>query len=445
MTYDLMVIGAGSGGVRAARIAAGYGKKVVLFESRDVGGTCVIRGCVPKKLLVYASKFAKSVKAAEAFGWNVSPPQFSWQRLIANKNHEINRLNGIYHKLLDDSGVELVQEHGQIADEHTVVADGKTYHGKRILVATGARPFYPDFAGVNYAISSDEALSLETFPEKITVLGAGYIAVEFACIFNALGAEVNLIYRGDKILRGFDDDIRVQAMQAFEKNGINVMLNTQIQQIVKDSEGKFQVQLNDGNLLTQQHQVLVAAGRVANTDGLGLESVNLQCKPNGQIITNENNQTSVESIFAVGDVCNNHNLTPVAIKEGHYLVDRLFKNSNRHLSYDFIPTTVFSQPEIATCGLTEAQAREQYQQVVVYKSQFRAMKYSMTNIDDKTFMKLIVDKETEKVLGCHIMGVDAGEMMQGFAVAMKQGITKTELDQCVGIHPTSAEELVTMR
>jgi len=442
--YDLIVIGAGSGGVRSARIAAGYGKKVAIFESSEVGGTCVIRGCVPKKLLVYASSFVKAFKSASAFGWDLPEPKFNWEKLIANKDAEINRLNKIYLELLSQSNVELIEYHASIVDENTVISNDIKYKAKRILIATGSTPFFPDIKGIEHAISSNEALSLKSLPKEITVMGAGYIAVEFACIFNSLGVKVNLIYRGNKILRGFDNDVRNFAEEAFIKNGINVILNTSILEIIKENN-HYNLVLDTGRNLELQDEVLCATGRIANTQGLGLENVQVNMKSNGQIQVDKNQNCGPETIFAVGDVCNEDNLTPVAIKEGNLLVDRWYGEGSQYIEYDFLPSTVFSQPEIGSCGYIEDQACKKFGEVLVYSSRFRAMKYAMTDIQDQTFMKLIVQKETDLVVGCHIVGADAGEMIQGFAVAIKQGITKENLNKCIGIHPTSAEELVTMK
>lgn len=442
--YDLIVIGAGSGGVRSARIAAGYGKKVAIFESSEVGGTCVIRGCVPKKLLVYAAGFVKTFKAASAFGWDIKDASFNWQKLIANKDAEINRLNKIYLSLLSNSKVELIEHHASFVDKNTVVANGKNYTAKRVLIAVGSTPFYPEIKGIEHAVSSNEALSLKTLPKEMTVMGAGYIAVEFACIFNALGVKVNLVYRGDKILRGFDEDVRNFAQEAYSKNGVNVILNSNIVEI-KPNNDKFDLILDSNINLKNQEVILCATGRVANTENLGLENLKVNTKYNGQIEVDVEQNCGPDSVYAVGDVCNSDNLTPVAIKEGNLLMDRWYAQGATYIEYDYLPSTVFSQPEIASCGYTQEQAQEHFGELNVFKSTFRAMKYAMTDIQDQTFMKLIVVKETDVVVGCHIVGADAGEMIQGFAVAIKQGITKTNLNQCIGIHPTSAEELVTLK
>ncbi|HHL31169.1 MAG TPA: glutathione-disulfide reductase [Oceanospirillales bacterium] len=442
--YDLIVIGAGSGGVRSARIAASYGKKVAIFEGDTVGGTCVIRGCVPKKLLVYASSFIKTFKSAAAFGWDMGAPAFNWQKLIANKDQEIDRLNKIYLSLLKNSGVELISHFAQFIDKNSVSAGDKIYTAKRILIATGSTPFYPDITGIEHVISSNEALSLKQLPKQMTIMGAGYIAVEFACIFNALGVKVNLVYRGDKILRGFDQDVRNFAEEAYIKNGINIITESNVIEISKQKD-RLNLLLDSDMQLKNQDVVLCATGRVANTSHLALNNLPVKIKYNGQIEVDAEQNCGPNSVFAVGDVCNSNNLTPVAIKEGHLLMDRLYGNGSIYPQYEYLPSTVFSQPEIASCGYTEEQAAEHFGELLIFKSQFRAMKYAMTEITDQTFMKLIVQKQTDLVVGCHIVGADAGEMIQGFAVAIKQGIRKGDLNQCIGIHPTSAEELVTMR
>ncbi len=438
--YDLLVIGAGSGGVRAARIAAGYGKKVAICESDKVGGTCVIRGCVPKKLFVYASQYNKLFKTAKTFGWDVQS-QFNWTTLLQNKNDEIDRLNGIYLKLLSNAGVELIKGHGSFVNEHTVDVGGEHYTAENILIATGGVPTIPNIPGRQYVITSNEALDLPELPETITINGGGYIAVEFAGIFNSLGVKVNLVYRGQQILRGFDDQVAQFAQESFVEAGINVMTNTEITAVEKDVDG-YVCQSNNGDI--RSDAVFFATGRKANTASLNLEQVGIKIKPNGQVIVNKGQQTNLPHILAVGDVCNSDNLTPVAIREGHYLVNRLFNKGNQYPEYDFIPTTVFSQPEIGTCGLTEAEAKAQYTNIECFTSTFRAMKYAMSEVTEKTLMKIVVNTDTDQVLGIHVCGADGGEMIQGFGVALKQGLTKTQLNSTIGIHPTSAEEFVTL-
>ncbi|WP_154224475.1 glutathione-disulfide reductase [Marinicella rhabdoformis] len=442
--YDLLVIGAGSGGVRAARIAAGYGKKVAICESDKVGGTCVIRGCVPKKLFVYASQYSKMFKAAKTFGWDIQS-QFNWSTLLENKNEEINRLNGIYLKLLSNSGVELINGFGSFVDAHTVDIAGQSYTAKHILIATGGTPTVPDMPGKEHVITSNEALDLPALPESITINGGGYIAVEFACIFNALGVKVNLVYRGKQILRGFDKEVAAFAQQSFIDAGINVLTETEITAVEKMSTGFICHTSHDSKHQTiASDLVFFATGRAANTAQLNLSQVGIDTQNNDQITVDKTQATSLPHVFAVGDVCNRDNLTPVAIREGHYLVDRLYKNGNQFPEYDFIPTTVFSQPEIGSCGLTEAQARKSHPNISTHTSTFRAMKYAMSEVKEKTFMKIIVNEDTDQVLGMHVVGADGGEMIQGFAVALKQGLTKTQLNSTIGIHPTSAEEFVTL-
>lgn len=438
--FDLLVIGAGSGGVRAARIAASYGKKVAICESDKVGGTCVIRGCVPKKLFVYAAQYKKMFTAAKTFGWDIQS-QFNWSTLLNNKNDEINRLNGIYLKLLSNAGVELIKGHGSFINEHTVEINGQQYSAENILIATGGSPTIPEIPGHEHVITSNEALDLAELPDSITINGGGYIAVEFAGIFNALGVKVNLVYRGQQLLRGFDDEVAQFAQQSFIDAGINVMTMTEITAVEKTADG-YLCKSNQGDI--RSDVVFFATGRKANTATLNLEHVGIKTKSNGQVLVNREQQTNLPHVFAVGDVSNADNLTPVAIREGHYLVNRLFNGGDQYPEYDFIPTTVFSQPEIGTCGLTEAEARKLHPNIKCSTSTFRAMKYAMSEVTEKTFMKIIVNEDTDQVLGMHVCGADGGEMIQGFGVALKQGLTKTQLNSTIGIHPTSAEEFVTL-
>ncbi len=438
--YDLLVIGAGSGGVRAARIAAGYGKKVAICESDKVGGTCVIRGCVPKKLFVYAAQYKKMFKAAEAFGWDIQS-QFNWPTLLNNKDQEINRLNGIYLNLLSNAGVELIKGFGSFVDAHTVAIGGKNYTADKILIATGGTPTVPDIPGKQHIITSNEALDLKQLPASITINGGGYIAVEFAGIFNALGVAVNLVYRGQQILRGFDDEVAQFAQQSFVEAGINIITDCEITAVEKTEQGLV-CKSNCADIHSEV--VFFATGRQANTEHLNLSKVGISTQPNGQVVVAKDQSTSLPNVFAVGDVCNQNNLTPVAIREGHYLVNRLYANGKQFPEYDFIPTTVFSQPEIGTCGMTEAQAKAEYPNIECFTSTFRAMKYAMSEVNEKTLMKIVVNSDTDQVLGMHVCGADGGEIIQGFGVALKQGLTKTQLNSTIGIHPTSAEELVTL-
>lgn len=439
--YDLIVIGGGSGGVRAARIAGGYGKKVALCEADKLGGTCVIRGCVPKKLMVYAASYQKMFKAAEAFGWNINAV-FDFSTLQKNKDREISRLNKIYHGLIDNAGVDLYPHHAAFVDKHTIQVGTKTITGEHIIIATGGTPQMPDIPGIEYVINSNQALDLVELPKSMVIYGGGYIAVEFAGIFNALGVAVKLVYRGPQLLRGFDDQVAQFAQQSFLDAGIEVMTQTSLTAIEKTTDG-YQCITEDGDSI-ETDCVFFATGRSPNIEGLNLDKIGIQTHDNGRIKVDHQQATNMPHIFAVGDVSNIDQLTPVAIKEGHLLVDRLFKNSDRLMEYDNIPSTVFSMPEIGRCGLTEAEACVQYKKVKCYTSTFRAMKYAMSDVQEKTFMKIIVCEDSDRVLGMHVVGTDAGEIIQGFAVAMKQGLTRNQLQRTIGIHPTSAEELVTL-
>ena len=439
--YDLFVIGAGSGGVRAARIAASHGKRVAICESDRVGGTCVIRGCVPKKLFVYASQYRKLFKAAESYGWRVDSA-FNWADLMANKNQEIDRLNGIYLDILAKNNVELMRGYGRFIDQHTLEVNGKRYTAHNILIATGSHPKCPDIEGLQHVMTSDDALELPELPESIIVNGAGYIGIEFACIFNALGVKVDLVYHGDLILKGFDNQVRSWAQEAYQKAGINIRLNTQIHAVRPDNNGGYVCTSNQGEFTADK--VMFATGRAPNTAELNLQSAEIPVDAAGHIIVDQEQYTGVAGIYAVGDVCNRYKLTPVAIKEGHLLVDRLFNGSEALPEYDHIPTAVFGQPEIASCGLTEQQAEQFCEQIKCYTSSFRAMKFSMTDIQEKTHMKLIFDEKRDMLMGCHIIGQDAAEMIQTMALAMKKGVSKNDLKRTMALHPSSAEELVTM-
>jgi glutathione reductase (NADPH) len=439
---DLFVIGAGSGGVRAGRIAAKHGAKVIVAEEYRVGGTCVIRGCVPKKLFVYASKFAEEFEDAVGYGWTSEKVSFDWQTLLENKDKEIDRLNRAYIRNLEAAGAELIQERATIKDANTVVlASGREIRARYILVATGATPFVPETVnGRELAITSNEAFHLPRLPRRIVIVGGGYIAVEFAGIFNGLGVETVLLYRGEKILRGFDEDLRDHLTAEMKKKGIEIRTSVDVSQIEKSGDG-VRVTLNDGQVFGAG-QIMYATGRIPNTKGLGLENVGL---PDGAIVVDENSRTSVPSIYAVGDVTNRVNLTPVAIREGHAFADSVFGKNPRQVNYDNIPTAVFSQPELGTVGMTEKQARAKHAKIDIYKTSFRAMKHTLSGRDERTFMKLIVDGETDRVLGCHLAGADAGEMSQLLGVAITCGATKAQFDATMAVHPTAAEELVTMR
>ena len=442
--YDLFVIGAGSGGVRAARMAAGHGANVAIVEDLYFGGTCVNVGCVPKKLYVYASQFSDSFSGAAGFGWNVgSQPTFDWPTLIANKTKEISRLQSVYDNLLHNSGVNVVNGRGTIVDAHTVKVADKTYSAERIIVATGGRPFVPDVVGKEHIVTSNEIFNLPVLPKQMVIVGGGYIAVEFAGIMHGLGVDVTIFERGDKVLRGFDEDIRDFLVAEMIKKGIKFMPNTKVDRIEHVDAG-FTVHATTGETVGTD-LVMYATGRVPNTKNLGLENLGVALDKVGAIIVNEDYQTNVPSIYALGDVTNRVNLTPVATAEGMFLVNKLYANKAGNVDYENIPTAVFSQPSIGTVGLTEAQAREKFSDIDVYKTDFKPMKNTLSGSTERTFMKLLVVRSTDKVVGMHMAGPDAGEIIQGFAVAIRAGATKAIFDSTIGIHPTAAEEFVTMR
>ncbi len=442
--YDLFVIGAGSGGVRAGRMAAAEGVRVAVAEDRYLGGTCVNVGCVPKKLYVYASHYAESFHEAAGYGLNAQNVVFDWATLRDNKKQEISRLNGIYTQLMKSAGCDLIDGRAEIVGEHEVRVGETTYTAERILVATGGWPFIPDFEGREHVISSNEVFDLERFPEDVIVVGGGYIAVEFAGIFAGLGARTELIYRGDLFLRGFDQEIREFTAQEVAKKGVGLNFNCNIERVEKLDSGRLQAWLTDGRVL-EADQILYATGRVPNTCGLGLESVGVAQQGSGAIIVNESFQTSVPSIYAIGDVIDRVQLTPVALAEGMALVRHLYTAGSPAVDYDLIPTAVFCQPNIGTVGLSEEQARERHGEIKVFRSEFRALKHTLSNSDERTLMKMIVDTETDRVLGVHMVGAEAGEIIQGIGVALKAGATKAVFDSTIGIHPTAAEEFVTMR
>ncbi|MCX5494236.1 glutathione-disulfide reductase [Kaistia dalseonensis] len=442
---DLFVIGAGSGGVRAGRIAASHGARVMVAEEYRVGGTCVIRGCVPKKLFVYASRFTEEFEDAVGFGWTVGETQFDWPTLLAHKDREIDRLNGIYIRNLERSGATLVAMRATIEDPHTVrLADGRVVTAKYILVATGAAPYIdPDLPGRELAISSNEAFHLPRLPKQIVVVGGGFIAVEFAGIFNGLGVETTLIHRGDALLRGFDADLRHMLKDEIEKKGVRVILGDELVGIEKSADGL--VARTKGGLALPAGEVMIATGRQPNTRGIGLENAGVATDGAGAVIVDEYSQSNVPSIYAVGDVTNRVNLTPVAIREGHAFADTVFGGKRVSVDHLGIPKAVFSQPEIGSVGLTEAEALAEFAAVDIYRATFRPMKHTLTGRDEKMLMKLIVDAETDRVLGCHILGVDAAEITQIVAIPLKMRATKADFDSAMALHPTVAEELVTMR
>ncbi|MBK9029028.1 MAG: glutathione-disulfide reductase [Propionivibrio sp.] len=441
--YDLFVIGAGSGGVRAARMAAEFGARVAVAEDRYMGGTCVNVGCVPKKLYVYAAEFGKSFTDARNFGWDSDRSAFNWATLRDNKKAEISRLNGVYDNLLAGVKVEVISGRARIVDAHTVAVGEQRYSAEKILIATGGWPHIPEFPGSEHAISSNEVFDLAQFPRRLAIVGGGYIAVEFAGIFNGLGAQVSQLYRGPLFLRGFDADIRAHAAQEIRKTGVDLRFEINVKSIAARDSG-LEVQLTDDTTL-EVDAVLYATGRKANLEGLGLENVNVKISDAGNIEVDEKYCTSEPSIFALGDVTGGIELTPVALAEGMSFARRQFGGLENMVDYDFIPTAVFCQPNIGTVGFTEEDARARFGRLRVFKSTFKPMKHSISGRDEKTFMKLIVDQASDRVVGAHMMGPDAGEIMQGIAIAMRAGATKALFDTTIGIHPTAAEEFVTMR
>ncbi|MEH6347067.1 MAG: glutathione-disulfide reductase [Bermanella sp.] len=442
--YDLFVIGAGSGGVRASRIAASLGAKVAVAEDRYMGGTCVNVGCVPKKLYVYASEFSQSHKDAEGFGWAKTDSSFNWNTLRDNKVEEISRLNGIYENLLNNNQVSIINGRASISGPNSVVVNGQTYTAKNLLIATGGWPYVPEFPGSEHATTSNEIFDLAEFPKRVIVVGGGYIAVEFAGIFNGLGSDTKLLYRGEQILRGFDTDVREFAANEMQMKGVDLRLNTNIETLEKLEDGSLRATLINGDVL-EADQVLYATGRVANTHKLGLETLDVETNRSGQIVVDENFQTNEPGVYALGDVIGGMELTPVALAEGMALARHLFGGQAINMDYDNIPTAVFCQPNIATVGLTEEKAKGRFNEIDVYKSAFRALKNTVSGNPERTLMKLIVDKSSDKVVGAHMVGPDAGEIIQGIAIAIKAGATKAMFDSTIGIHPTAAEEFVTMR
>ncbi|MDD1141658.1 glutathione-disulfide reductase [Pseudomonas sp. TNT2022 ID233] len=443
--FDLYVIGAGSGGVRAARFAAGFGAKVAVAESRYLGGTCVNVGCVPKKLLVYGAHFAEDFEQSSGFGWSLGEANFDWATLIANKDREINRLNGIYRNLLVNSGVTLHEAHAKIVGPHEVEVNGERFTAKNILIATGGWPQIPEIPGHEHAISSNQAFFLKELPKRVLVVGGGYIAVEFAGIFHGLGANTTLLYRGDLFLRGFDGSVRNHLKEELTKRGLDLQFNADIARIDKQPDGSLKATLKDGRVL-EADCVFYATGRRPMLDNLGLENTDVQLDEKGFIKVDEQYQTTEPSILALGDVIGRVQLTPVALAEGMAVARRLFKPEQyRPVDYKMIPTAVFSLPNIGTVGLTEEEAREAGHDVVIYESRFRPMKLTLTDCQERTLMKLVVDGKSDKVLGCHMVGPDAGEIVQGLAIALKAGATKRDFDDTIGVHPTAAEEFVTMR
>jgi glutathione reductase (NADPH) len=442
--FDLFVIGVGSGGVRAARMASTYGAKVATAEDRYMGGTCVNVGCVPKKLFVYASHFNEEYHHAEGFGWGKAAPEFDWPTLLKNKNTEISRLNGIYQGLLDNAGVTHFDGRARIVDEHHVSIGDKVISTEKILIATGGWPSVPEFPGTEHVITSNEAFFLESLPKRSLVVGGGYIAVEFAGIFAGLGIDSHLSYRGPLFLKNFDEDVRHVVADELVKKGIDLHFNTNVEKIDKQADGSFLVSFKEGHSM-EVDLVMYATGRVPNVTDIGLENVEVKQGKNGAILVDDEYRTSVNNIFALGDVTDKIQLTPVAIREAMAFVQTQYLNQPTKMDYEGIATAVFCQPNIGTVGLTEAEAKEKYGEVDIYRSNFKAMKHTLSGSDEGSMMKIIVDRATDKVVGVHMVGAEAGEIIQGIAIALKAGATKAVFDATVGIHPTSAEEFVTMR
>ena len=442
--FDLYVVGAGSGGVRASRVAAGLGARVAVAESTHLGGTCVNVGCVPKKLFVYGAQFAEDFADAAAYGWSASAPGFDWARLRDNKTAEIERLQGVYRNLLASAGVAVHEGRARLADAHTVEINGAAYTAERILIATGSRPWTPDLPGLEHAIISDDAFYLPRFPQRAVVVGGGYIAVEFAGIFAGLGAQTELLYRGPLFLRGFDDGVRRFVAEELEKKGVALRFDAVVERIDKAGAERVLCLADGGEVAADL--VLYATGRRPNTDGLGLREAGVALADNGAVLVDEEYRSNVRNILAIGDVIDRMQLTPVAIAEGMCVAHNLFGDGPpRRLDYDNIPTAVFCQPNIGTVGLTEAEARRRLGAVEVYESSFKPMKHSLTGRSERSFMKIVVERATDLVVGLHMVGPEAGEIVQGMAVAINAGATKRQFDATIGIHPTAAEEFVTMR
>ena len=442
--YDLFVIGAGSGGVRAARLAAQLGKRVTIAEEYRVGGTCVIRGCVPKKLLVYGSRYGAELEDARAFGWSYEDLKFDWPTLIHNVQREVDRLNGVYTRTLENAGVERFLTRATVDGPHSVrLADRDVpVSAEYILIATGSAPAFPSIPGAEHFISSNECFQLETLPQSIVILGAGYIGMEFASIFAGLGVDVTVVHRGDQILRGFDIDLCDTVAEALRDRGVDLRMCTNIASIEKGGDG-YRVVLTDGDCL-HASSVMAATGRTPNTKGLGLEAAGVELGGNGKVIVDAFSKTAVDNIYAVGDVTDRANLTPVAIREGTAFVETVFEDRPKAMDYSFIPTAVFTEPEIGTVGLTEEEARENHA-VDIYKTSFRPMRATISGRGEQVFMKLVVDAETDKVLGLHIVGPDAAEIVQMGAIPLRLGATKTDFDATMALHPSMAEEFVTLR
>lgn len=444
--YDLFVIGGGSGGVRAGRLAAAMGKRVAIAEEYRFGGTCVIRGCVPKKLFVYASQFPEHFEDAAGYGWSVGESEFDWPTLIANKDREIARLEGLYRRGLENAGAEIIESRAILLDRHTVcvVKEDRTVTARTILIATGGRPTpHPALPGHEHAISSNEAFHLEKLPGSIAIAGGGYIAVEFANIFHGLGVETTLVYRGKEILGRFDMDMRRGVHKAMEDKGIRIINQAIAHNIGKRADGKLEIELSNDETLTVD-QLMLALGRTPNTEGLGLEQAGVETGTVGEIVVDDYSRTNVDNIYAIGDVTNRVQLTPVAIHEAMCFIDTVFRDKPTKPDFDAIATAVFSQPEIGTVGLSEDDAAKRFDELEIYRAEFRPMRHTLSGRREKMIMKLVVDAATRRVVGAHVLGVDAGEMAQLLGIAVKARLTKDDFDATMAVHPTAAEELVTM-
>jgi len=442
--FDLFTIGGGSGGVRASRVAATYGARVAIAESGRFGGTCVNIGCIPKKLFSYAAHFRDDFEDAAAYGWSLAKQGFDWRTLVANKDKEIARLNAVYERLLASAGVEIVRGRAALRDAHTVEVAGRSWSAKHILIATGSRPQVPDIPGKSHVITSDAVFHLERLPPRAIVVGGGYIAVEFASIFNGLGVQTTLAYRRHRLLREFDVELGTRLGEEIQKKGVIVHFGAEPESIAKLPDGVLEVAYGDG-MHARAELVLFATGRVPNSKGLGLEVAGVKLGPIGEVLVDAFSKSSVASIHAIGDVTNRINLTPVATAEGMALAKTLFGGEPTAMDYDNVPTAVFANPNLATVGLSEETARERYPKLQVYKTAFRSLKHTLTASEEKTFMKLVVDADSQRVVGAQMIGPDAGEIIQGIAIAVKLGATKAQFDATIGIHPTAAEEFVTMR
>lgn len=443
LKYDFLVIGAGSGGIRAARVAAQLGARVAIVEAKHLGGTCVNVGCVPKKLLCYAAEFGTAFTEAAGYGWTADGPRFSWPQLIANKNRAIARLNNLYERMLNDAGVHLLRGHARFIAPHSVSVAEAVIQADHVLIATGGRPVIPNIPGSEHGITSDDAFFLARLPERPIVVGGGYIAVEFTSIFHGLGATPRLLHRGPMFLREFDDDTRAFLAHEMRKKGIELHFDATLARI-EGSAPDYRLILGDGKTLSADC-ILFATGRKANTAGLGVETLGLALDASGGVVVDDHYRTNIEGVYAIGDVTQRIQLTPVAIAEGMTLARNLFGGQACRLAYEYVPTTVFSAPNLGTVGLTEAAARTHYGDIAVYKKDFAPLKHALSGTGERAFMKLVVDRASDRVVGAHMVGADAGEIIQGLAVAMKAGATKAMFDATIGIHPTAAEEFVTMR